>query len=147
FDADADKEAAAEGEDERELAELMRDMEVEEIEAQQDDAGEEREADDPDDEVDAMADLTEEERAQFKRDVRPVKLVLAKLRKLAFKIIHSTTILLPAWKRTLVDLGLPIRLLPRDVRTRWNSTFDMLDAALKHRAAVERMCGEKGNKL
>jgi hypothetical protein len=27
--------------------------------------------------------------------------------------------------------------MPRDVATRWNSTFDMLDYALEHRKAVD----------
>lgn len=32
---------------------------------------------------------------------------------------------------------MPITNLPRDVATRWNSTFDMLDYALQHRKAVD----------
>ncbi|KAL1733409.1 hypothetical protein EV714DRAFT_204398, partial [Schizophyllum commune] len=61
------------------------------------------------------------------------------LRKLAFKIINSSTILLPAWKEILEKLSMKIKLLPRDVRTRWNSTFDMLASALEHRDAIEQM--------
>ncbi|KAL1684470.1 hypothetical protein GGG16DRAFT_68233, partial [Schizophyllum commune] len=61
------------------------------------------------------------------------------LRKLAFKIINSSTILLPAWKEILNDLNMRIKLLPRDVRTRWNSTYDMLVSALEHRDAIEKM--------
>ncbi|KAL1711435.1 hypothetical protein EV715DRAFT_174506, partial [Schizophyllum commune] len=61
------------------------------------------------------------------------------LRKLAFKIINSSTILLPAWKETLEKLNMKIRFLPRDVRTRWNSTYDMLVSALLHRDAIDQM--------
>jgi hypothetical protein len=28
-------------------------------------------------------------------------------------------------------------MMPRDVSTRWNSTFDMLDFAVKYRAAID----------
>ena len=66
---------------------------------------------------------------------------------MAFKIINSSTLLLPEWKATLRELRLPERLLPRDVRTRWNSTFDMLDTAVKYRKAIDRMCSDKKNKL
>lgn len=30
-------------------------------------------------------------------------------------------------------------MMPRDVSTRWNSTFDMLDFALKYRPAIDTM--------
>ena len=58
---------------------------------------------------------------------------------MGFKIINSSTRLLPEWKTVCEEEGLPVRLLPRDVRTRWNSTFDMLDFAIKYRAVVDRM--------
>lgn len=34
---------------------------------------------------------------------------------------------------------LPERIMPRDVSTRWNSTFDMLDFAIKYRPAIDSM--------
>lgn len=79
FDADLDKEAAELGADERELAELAEGLVDEERLAQAEDGGLE-ETDDPDDEVDAMKDMTAEQRAKFAEDVRPVKLVMAKVR-------------------------------------------------------------------
>ncbi|PIL26320.1 hypothetical protein GSI_12076 [Ganoderma sinense ZZ0214-1] len=87
------------------------------------------------------------EREKFSRDVRPVKLVLAKIRKISFKIIHLTTPLFPTWKACCAAEGLPVKLLPRDVRTRWNSTFDMLDCVLKARVVVEKTTGDKAHGL
>ncbi|KAI4293806.1 hypothetical protein K525DRAFT_181459, partial [Schizophyllum commune Loenen D] len=88
---------------------------------------------------DALPGLTVEEEVGLRASLRPIKFMLVKLRKLAFKIVNSSTILLPAWKEILKDLNMRIKLLPRDVRTRWNSTYDMLVSALEHRDAIERM--------
>ncbi|KAG1853541.1 hypothetical protein C8R48DRAFT_565340, partial [Suillus tomentosus] len=87
--------------------------------------------------VDEANLLSGHERKQLEHDIRPVKLVLVKLRKVAFKLINSTTILLPAWHEALRSLDMPVTLMPRDVATRWNSTFDMLKYALEHRKAVD----------
>jgi hypothetical protein len=54
-------------------------------------------------------------------------------------MINSTTILLPAWYDALASLKLPRRNMPRDVQTRWNSTYDMLRFALKYEKAVKIM--------
>ncbi len=45
------------------------------------------------------------------------------------------------------ELGLPEKLLPRDVRTRWNSTYDMADECLRYREAIDRMCADQKYKL
>lgn len=70
-----------------------------------------------------------------------------KLRKLAFKIVHSTTLLLPTWKEILEDLQLPIRIMPRDVSTRWNSTFDMLSFAYDYKVAIVKITSDINNNL
>lgn len=70
-----------------------------------------------------------------------------KVRKIAFKIVHSTTILLPEWRRVVADLELTERLIPRDVATRWNSTYDMLEVALKYRKAIDIMTSARENGL
>ena len=36
---------------------------------------------------------------------------------------------------------LGVRMMPRDVSTRWNSTFDMLDFAVTYRRALESLTG------
>ncbi|KAI0693045.1 hypothetical protein C8T65DRAFT_539761, partial [Cerioporus squamosus] len=86
--------------------------------------------------VDERDDMDEGERADLEESILPVKLMLTKIRTLAHKILNSSTVLLPAWHKVVEDLKLPPRVLPRDVRTRWNSTYTMLDVALKYRKAV-----------
>ncbi|KAG2740586.1 hypothetical protein P692DRAFT_20880786 [Suillus brevipes Sb2] len=58
------------------------------------------------------------------------------LRKLAYKLIHSTTLLLPAWHKILLDQSMSPTNMPRDVSTRWNSTYNMLEYAVLHRKAI-----------
>ena len=56
-----------------------------------------------------------------------------------FALKNSTTILLPTWNKTLPLHGLPVCMMPRDVSTRWNSTFDMLEFAIRYRVAIDAM--------
>ncbi|KAI0653302.1 hypothetical protein C8Q70DRAFT_877488, partial [Cubamyces menziesii] len=93
--------------------------------------------------LDELSSMSEADRVAYLESVQPVRMVLVKLRKVAFKIVNSTTLLLPSWRKTLADLQLPDKLIPRDVRTRWNSTFDMLDMAVKYRKAVDVFCADK----
>jgi hypothetical protein len=72
---------------------------------------------------------------------------LEQLRKLAYKIVNSSMKLLPAWKALLHELQLPEKLMPRDVKTRWNSTFAMLDFAMLYRKPLDLLSGERGNEL
>jgi hypothetical protein len=37
--------------------------------------------------------------------------------------------------------------MPRDVRTRWNSTYDMLKFAVDHREAIDSITGNQKMKL
>ncbi|KAG6809581.1 hypothetical protein H0H92_015686, partial [Tricholoma furcatifolium] len=97
--------------------------------------------------VEKDAELTEEERAELNDAIRPVRLVLVKLRRLAFKMINSTMKLLPAWKAKLEELGLNKRLMPRNVRTRWNSTYNMLTFALEYQEAITEFTKDRGNNV
>src|SRR6266550_8525981 len=42
---------------------------------------------------------------------------------------------------------LDAKLIPRDVSTQWNSTFDMLDVAVQYRKGVDAMTGVLSNGL
>lgn len=64
-----------------------------------------------------------------------------------FAIKDSTTIILPQWFTTLEDCGLGERMMPRDVITRWNSTYDMLEFACDYREALDSITGNQKMKL
>ncbi|KAE9392847.1 hypothetical protein BT96DRAFT_748394, partial [Gymnopus androsaceus JB14] len=86
--------------------------------------------------VNVLQEMTEEEQEQWEKDVEPVKSALFKTRKISFKIINSTTLLLPRWREQVADMEFRNRILPRDVATCWNSTYDMLAAFLEMRDPV-----------
>jgi hypothetical protein len=69
------------------------------------------------------------------------------LRKVSFAIKNSTTIILPQWFAVLKDLELTERMMPRDVTTRWNSTFDMLDFAVEHITVIDAITSNRDMKL
>ena len=140
--------------DDASLLALAEDIETEELTAAQekdDGDGEAEEDNQVDDWVDEVEALTPEECADHEESIWPVKQTLIKvgngihsniaylvltsssqLRKLVFKIVHSTTILLPAWKAALEDLELALKIMPRDISTQWNSTYKMLCFAVEH---------------
>ncbi|KAJ7349859.1 hypothetical protein DFH08DRAFT_696385, partial [Mycena albidolilacea] len=65
------------------------------------------------------------------------------LRKLSFGLINSTTIGLPAWRRACTKHRLRVRYIPRDVPTRWNSTYDMIVFAVRYKAAINEITGDR----
>jgi exoribonuclease II len=69
------------------------------------------------------------------------------LRKVAFAIKNSTTILLPEWFSILRNLNTAEKMIPRDVSTRWNSTFDMLDFAVEHITAINTITADRDMNL
>jgi len=54
-------------------------------------------------------------------------------------IKNSSTIVLPRWYEVLESLSLEPHMMPRDVVTRWNSTYDMLEFATEYHAALNVM--------
>ncbi|KAF8546707.1 hypothetical protein OG21DRAFT_1490911 [Imleria badia] len=89
--------------------------------------------------IDQVERLSNKEWEEFQRIICLVKLALVKLWQLAFKIVHSTTKLLPEWRQILEDLKQAVTNLPRDIPTCWNSTFNMLDYALNHQQDMDTM--------
>ena len=74
-------------------------------------------------------------------------LTCLQLRKISFKVIHSTTIVLPSWRRLLEELKMKERIIPCDVATRWNSTYDMLAFAFEYRKAIDALTADRYNEL
>ncbi|KAJ3830446.1 hypothetical protein F5880DRAFT_1468533, partial [Lentinula raphanica] len=68
-------------------------------------------------------------------------------RKISFKIIHSTTILLPKWWEQVAGTQFEGQILPRDVATRWNSTFDMLAAFIRLKEPITEFLDRSSNGL
>lgn len=114
--------------------------------------------------IDERTLMDEEDLNTLDESVKPVRVLLTKvrqyysihnylhnfltqLRKTAFAIKDSTTIILPQWFATLDDCGLHHRMMPRDVSTRWNSTYDMLEFAVEYREALDSITGNQRMKL
>ena len=51
------------------------------------------------------------------------------------------------WKKCLERLKLASKIIPRDVSTRWNSTFNMLAFAVEYRKAIEKITSDRKNDL
>jgi len=80
---------------------------------------------------------------------------LLQLRKLAYAIKNSTTIILPRWKE-IIELcaltltskkKLTVRKMPRDVSIRWNSTYDMLKFSSTYREPINKITDDRSMKL
>ena len=80
-----------------------------------------------------------------------------KLRKAAYAIKNSSTLILPEWFAVLermaqeaVEQGkkpLSSRMMPRDVAIRWNSTYEMLTFAYTYRQAYNELTDNRGMKM
>jgi hypothetical protein len=135
----------------------------EEIFAEDGDDGEKGEDDNEEGWIDEREEMNDVELDELDACVLPIRMLLTKvrefnhtrtvltsdtqLRKAAFLIKNSTTIILPKWFSILEELALNPRMMPRDVRTRWNSTFDMLNFAVEHRDALDTITGDRDMKL
>ncbi|SJL03663.1 uncharacterized protein ARMOST_16509 [Armillaria ostoyae] len=128
----------------KQFDELADGLDVEEVETRLRETEENGpgEKDNEDGLIDELAAMTVSEREEWEEQVLPAKSVLAKLRKLSFKIINSSTILLPAWNAILDELKFKPKKLPRDVATRWNSTYDMLEVAVEYKRAIKQITSD-----
>jgi hypothetical protein len=62
-------------------------------------------------------------------------------------IKNSFTIVGPKWFSILEDVELGHRMMPQDVSTCWNSTYDMLSFAVEYRVALDIIMGDHEMKL
>ena len=62
---------------------------------------------------------------------------------LAFKVIHSTMSVLPAWDAACAEQGLQPKHIPWDVLTQWNSAFDMVDFAVEYDQVVDNIMDKR----
>ena len=67
--------------------------------------------------------------------------------KIAFKVINSSMLILPAWREMLKELKMKDRIIPHDVATCWNLTYDMLRFALEYRKAIDILTADRNNDL
>jgi len=62
-------------------------------------------------------------------------------------IIYLTTIALPAWQTICIQLGFKPNLISHDVIIWWNSTYDMMEWALKYQQPINAIIANKELKL
>ena len=56
-------------------------------------------------------------------------------------------IVLLEWNSTLEKLELRLHMMPRDVSTHWNSTYNMLDFTLQYNVAIDLITGDRDMKM
>ena len=113
---------------------------------------------------DERDELSEAELLTLAESVEPIRLMLTKvtninnntvtklilfeqLRGISLAIKNSSTIALPKWYDVLKTLDLNPHMMPRDVSTRWNSTYDMVEFAIEYHAALDIMTADRDMNL
>jgi hypothetical protein len=74
-------------------------------------------------------------------------LTFEQLRGLSLAIKNSSMIVLPKWYEVLETLSLKPRMMPRDVSTRWNSTYDMVEFAIEYCTALDTLTADRDMNL
>ena len=123
------------------------DMPSDDEEGDDDDSLSAIDEDDVDDGFDEMAELSATDQETLINEMQAVQATVSKLCNLSFAIIHSTTKALPAWKWCCRKLKKKALLIPRDVITHWNSTYDMLTFSLQYRESIDAITADKTMKL
>lgn len=65
------------------------------------------------------------------------------IRKLVFKVVHSSTLLGPVWMQLCRAHNKSEQYIPQDVTTHWNSTHNMLVVSLNYRAVYDKLTANK----
>lgn len=121
--------------------------------AQDDNDDEEQDDNNKESLEDEFEGMSDEEVAELKASLVPITTMLTKVHFLFFThqcclinpsqlcalsntIKNSSTIILPIWLEKVNEFGVNVCMMPRDMTTWWNSTFDMLNFALSYHAAI-----------
>ncbi|KAF9545741.1 hypothetical protein CPC08DRAFT_609386, partial [Agrocybe pediades] len=88
--------------------------------------------------VDFREEMTPEEIDELNSTVRPVRLVLIKVAVFVYPCLLLTNHSIPALQNR-VPLHLGVRVMPCDITTRWNLTYDMLVFVLKYQQVIDEI--------
>ncbi|KAE9385640.1 hypothetical protein BT96DRAFT_840447, partial [Gymnopus androsaceus JB14] len=83
---------------------------------------------------------------EWNEAVQPLRSTLVKCCRISFKIINSPAVLLPRWRETMASTEFKDRVLPCDIATRWNSTYNMLCAFIEMKTVIVQFldCASNG---
>ncbi|KAE9396505.1 hypothetical protein BT96DRAFT_780829, partial [Gymnopus androsaceus JB14] len=68
-------------------------------------------------------------------------------RRISFKIINSPTLLLPRWHELTAGTAFENRILPHNIATQWNSTYDMLKSFSEMKDLANKFLDSTSNGL
>ena len=64
---------------------------------------------------------------------------MPQLRKLAYAIKNSSTLTLSEWFHILDELSFDAYMMPHDIQTCWNATYNMLNFAYRYKDAINQI--------
>ena len=80
----------------------------------------------------------------FRAAIRAANQTSPQLRKTAYALKNSPTVVTPRWCELCKTCDIKEKNMPRDVRTRWNSTYDMIEFALVYQQVIDKLTSERG---